>query len=58
MSEPTRSLLGELAEAGVMDGDTEDALRNAADRVEQCRDDAQGVLDAIARAEAKIQAGG
>lgn len=46
------AILRQLADADVMDGDTNDSLRDAADRLEQCASDATRVLDAIATAEA------
>jgi hypothetical protein len=51
------AVLRELAGANLMDGDTEDYLREAADRLEMCVTEARALLDAVERAEAKLRAG-
>jgi hypothetical protein len=49
------AVLRRLADAAPVDGDTEDHLREAADRLEQCEDEALQVIDAIAAAELELR---
>lgn len=44
-----------LADAEVMDGDTENYLREAADRLEQCEDEAHQVVDEITATELELR---
>lgn len=48
------AVLRELGEAELMDGDTNSALVDVADRLDQCQAEASAILAAIDAAEAKL----